>query len=223
MSANNSDLNLREKQKEETRIAILNAAKMMFLTENFSSVSTQAIADKASELIKTMTNDTSRSVSKASIFNHFNTKEELGFQVLMALFEDVDKEFATLINDDFFKNPIEGLREALTYLLQSLAKNPTTTSMLVELMTELGIFAKDYQFNPYFGLFEKYMNQYIQEFSEVLKQMGIKNSFIRSQLLFGLLDGVGIQVFLFHIQDNEKQINDFVEEIMKIIMFWIDK
>jgi AcrR family transcriptional regulator len=81
-AAENTELGLRERKKQRTRAAIMDAALELFTTRGFEAVSTAEIA-RAAE------------VSEATLFNYFRTKEDLVYDRLEAfwtgLFDAVEQ------------------------------------------------------------------------------------------------------------------------------------
>ena len=205
----------KEMQGEQTRDAIMQAARILFFTQDYNSISTAEIAKEASRIAKDNGNYRT-SISKASIFNHFESKEKLAKKIFESIGEELMSEFANL---DTGSNDFEFLENMVRYSLNFMIEHPNVIQFLLQITNEM-MKSGD---NEVLESVDAMFGEYIVTFSQKFEHMGIKNSVIRARVLFGALDGLSLHLYLAIRAGEEVNIEPFVMEFMSLIQCWINQ
>jgi AcrR family transcriptional regulator len=112
-----------ERRREEKKEAILYAAKELFKQYGFNKVSIAEIAKKAS-------------VSSVSIYNFFESKENLKNQLLKKLWEDYYQTIMSIVNSD---ETIQKKIEKFFFTIADYSRNYTTNFLAQSLRSQLEI------------------------------------------------------------------------------------
>jgi len=210
-------MSIRKEQSEMTKAAILEAATDLFMNNSYSAVSTVNIAEKASDIIKTKY-QMERSISKASIFNHFNSKEQLAIQVLNKLYIDVDKIVSQSLSHLSENNDVTTLIETMIYdMLTYFVKYPLMTQFTFNLMSEID---NDSEENEILNIFQYYMDQYNQECNNIFHDMGISDTEEKTRIFLALIDGLAMHLSIAQIGPGDPVIAKLSKEIRGIIRNW---
>ncbi|MHA2253993.1 MAG: TetR/AcrR family transcriptional regulator [Candidatus Kariarchaeaceae archaeon] len=183
----------REEKAIKTKKQILETATTLFLSKDFNTVSTNEIASAAN-------------VAKGSVFHHFGNKELLALAVLdnfmvqmLEQIRQLRKELdpQTIINtivemsfDVSISSP-----GVIQLILQMLADKE---KMEAEPENEIEKRIKDEMLYLY-----DLLQQYIDEFTLVFKELGHEDPETQSRIFLGLLDGLGLQVSLLLKPDKK--------------------
>jgi AcrR family transcriptional regulator len=191
---------VRDKQKEETREKILEAATELFFTEGFSKTTTGAIGERAG-------------VSKGTIFHHFPTKEDLGFVVL----ERAMTSFLGVIDLMDELKPKEFISKVMKDTIELGVASPGFMKMILHfLINNDEKVVKDF--------FKKTLVPYVDIFTNYFIKIGVKRPKVKARIILGLMDGLGLQMmyykFLgpaFRLGTMEEETKLFTEEILEML------
>ncbi len=156
------------------RQAILNAATQLFLTYNYRCVSMDKIAQTAP-------------VSKATLYNHFSSKEELLVAVVQGICVSIVQTVAqTLSTNDDIKSNLRKIASALVDVIYSTGGLAIHRLLVAESheFPELGQMVHDNGMKP---TLEQLAN-YLQQLNDG-GHFSIPNSDFAADVFFGLLEG----------------------------------
>ncbi|MHA1911782.1 MAG: TetR/AcrR family transcriptional regulator [Candidatus Kariarchaeaceae archaeon] len=191
---------VRDKQKEETHNKILDVATELFFAEGFSKTTTSAIGERAG-------------VSKGTIFHHFPTKEDLGLAVL----ERAMTHFFAVLDLMDELTP----KEFITKLMKDSIELGVTAPGFMKMVL---YFLINYDEKVVSNFFNKTLVPYVDLFTDYFIKIGVKNPKIKSRLILGLMDGLGLQMMYYRFLDVsvrlgtiEEETELFTKEIIEIL------
>jgi AcrR family transcriptional regulator len=213
VEVNSEDLSKKERKALRTKKIILEAGKELFSEKGFDFVTMEEIADLAA-------------LSRATLYNYFNTKEEIYFSIGISKLEDWIEQFKLLNVKEFTGEKL------ISYLTENLVKDilefPLYSRLLrrffyrsnelelpiQDLFYSSMVKRKEFQSSPgykpqykiFLELLEHYIN-YRQLWQKAIN-MGIKDGSITStsnpihlnffliMIIFGLLDQIDFRRYL---------------------------
>lgn len=171
-----------EKRRQEKKKAILYAAKELFKQYGYSKVSIAEIAKKAS-------------VSQVSIYNFFESKENLKNQLLKKLWEDYYKTIIDIVNGN---ESIRKKIEKFFYTVVDYSRNYTTNFVVESLRNEL---KKD----------EFFVGEQLSSIEEIItslleegKKEGIIKNTITTEVMLNFID-----MFRFYVINNPQAVINY--------------
>ena len=171
-----------EKRRQEKKEAILYAAKELFKQYGYSKVSIAEIAKKAS-------------VSQVSIYNFFESKENLKNQLLKKLWEDYYKTIIDIVNGN---ESIRKKIEKFFYTVVDYSRNYTTNFVVESLRNEL---KKD----------EFFVGEQLSSIEEIItslleegKKEGIIKNTITTEVMLNFID-----MFRFYVINNPQAVMNY--------------
>ncbi|MCD2346778.1 TetR/AcrR family transcriptional regulator [Clostridium guangxiense] len=171
-----------EKRRQEKKEAILYAAKELFKQYGYSKVSIAEIAKKAS-------------VSQVSIYNFFESKENLKNQLLKKLWEDYYKTIIDIVNGN---ESIRKKIEKFFYTVVDYSRNYTTNFVVESLRNEL---KKD----------EFFVGEQLSSIEEIItslleegKKEGIIKNTITTEVMLNFID-----MFRFYVINNPQAVINY--------------
>lgn len=171
-----------EKRRQEKKEAILYAAKELFKQYGYSKVSIAEIAKKAS-------------VSQVSIYNFFESKENLKNQLLKKLWEDYYETIIDIVNGN---ESIRKKIEKFFYTVVDYSRNYTTNFVVESLRNEL---KKD----------EFFVGEQLSSIEEIItslleegKKEGIIKNTITTEVMLNFID-----MFRFYIINNPQAVINY--------------
>lgn len=171
-----------EKRRQEKKEAILYAAKELFKQYGYSKVSIAEIAKKAS-------------VSQVSIYNFFQSKENLKNQLLKKLWEDYYKTIIDIVNGN---ESIRKKIEKFFYTVVDYSRNYTTNFVVESLRNEL---KKD----------EFFVGEQLSSIEEIItslleegKKEGIIKNTITTEVMLNFID-----MFRFYVINNPQAVINY--------------
>lgn len=171
-----------EKRRQEKKEAILYAAKELFKQYGYSKVSIAEIAKKAS-------------VSQVSIYNFFESKENLKNQLLKKLWEDYYETIIDIVNGN---ESIRKKIEKFFYTVVDYSRNYTTNFVVESLRNEL---KKD----------EFFVGEQLSSIEEIItslleegKKEGIIKNTITTEVMLNFID-----MFRFYVINNPQAVINY--------------
>ena len=171
-----------EKRRQEKKEAILYAAKELFKQYGYSKVSIAEIAKKAS-------------VSQVSIYNFFESKENLKNQLLKKLWEDYYQTIIDIVNGN---ESIRKKIEKFFYTVVDYSRNYTTNFVVESLRNEL---KKD----------EFFVGEQLSSIEEIItslleegKKEGIIKNTITTEVMLNFID-----MFRFYVINNPQAVINY--------------
>lgn len=171
-----------EKRRQEKKEAILYAAKELFKQYGYSKVSIAEIAKKAS-------------VSQVSIYNFFESKENLKNQLLKKIWEDYYKTIIDIVNGN---ESIRKKIEKFFYTVVDYSRNYTTNFVVESLRNEL---KKD----------EFFVGEQLSSIEEIItslleegKKEGIIKNTITTEVMLNFID-----MFRFYVINNPQAVINY--------------
>jgi len=171
-----------EKRRQEKKEAILFAAKELFKQYGYNKVSIAEIAKKAS-------------VSQVSIYNFFESKENLKNQLLKKLWEDYYETIVGIVNSN---ECIRKKIEKFFYTVVDYSRNYTTNFVVESLRNEL---RKD-QFS--IGEQLSSIEEIITSLLEEGKKDGIIKNTITTEVMLNFID-----MFRFYVINNPQAVINY--------------
>jgi hypothetical protein len=229
VKGNSEDLSKKERKALRTKKIILKAAKELFSEKGFDFVIMEDIADLAA-------------LSRATLYNYFNTKEEIYFSIGISKLEDWIKQYKLLDASEFTGEKL------ISYLIENLVKDilefPIYSKLLrrffyrskeLELpfqdlfyssMVKRKEFQGSHEYNTNYKIFLELLEQYIdyRQLWQKAINIGIKDGSISStsnpihlnffliMIIFGLLDQIDFRRSLMSM------VNISSEEITRFIL-----
>lgn len=171
-----------EKRRQEKKEAILYAAKELFKQYGYSKVSIAEIAKKAS-------------VSQVSIYNFFESKENLKNQLLKKLWKDYYETIIDIVNSD------EGIRkkiEKFFYTVVDYSRNYTTNFVVESLRNELK--KDEFSVGEQLSSIEEIITSLLEEG----KKEGIIKNTITTEVMLNFID-----MFRFYVINNPQAVINY--------------
>ena len=197
---------------EQSEEIILQAATNLFLTQDYNTISTQMIADEATKIAKSQEYYRNK-ISKASIFNHFESKENLAMTIFERMGEGMAEE---MLNVDFSGDDMVFLENVCRYSLQYMFEYPAAMKFFMQIASELLQSGNEEHWLKVEKLFDEYRGAFSTKFTE----MGIPNPEIKAHLMFAALDGLGLHLYMLSQSGAEIDFEPYVVEFMSIIKAW---
>jgi AcrR family transcriptional regulator len=229
VKGNSEDLSKKERKALRTKKIILEAAKVLFSEKGFDFVTMEEIADLTA-------------LSRATLYNYFNTKEEIYFSVGISKLEDWIEQYKLLDVNKFTGEKL------IAYLTENLVKDILESPLYSKLLRrffyrskelELPIqdlfyssmvkrkeFQSSSEFKPQYKIFFELLEQYInyRQLWQKAINIGIKDgsitatsnpihlNFFLIMIIFGLLDQIDFRRSLMSM------VNISNEEIIRFIL-----
>lgn len=171
-----------EKRRQEKKEAILFAAKELFKQYGYNKVSIAEIAKKAS-------------VSQVSIYNFFESKENLKNQLLKKLWEDYYETIIDIVNSN------EGIRkkiEKFFYTVVDYSRNYTTNFVVESLRNELK--KDEISVGEQLSSIEEIITSLLEEG----KKEGIIKNTITTEVMLNFID-----MFRFYVINNPQAVMNY--------------
>ena len=202
-------------QGEQTKQAILLAAQKLFFTQDYNSISTAQIAKEASKIAKE--NKFYRSsISKASIFHHFVSKERLA----LALFDVIMQGMLAAFGEyDESMDAQTYLETIITNSIEFTVNSPGMMQFLLQVTDELSKSGDRSLWERVGKMFE----DFVEMFSNIFNEMGIANAEIRARMLFAALDGLGLHLYIYHEAGTKVNVEELIKEFMSLIKTWVNQ
>jgi AcrR family transcriptional regulator len=180
----------RQVLKARTKQRILQVASTLFLEKDFDVITTDIIAQQAG-------------VSKGTIFHHFETKEQLGIEVI----ENLLRQNLQILLPTLNLPPKERLRKFVKGGVFLASKTPGLSKLLIQIMSRV-------EEDDANRIFTEGCVPYFQEGTNIFSELNILNPAIKAQLLVAIFDGLGLQFYLENIEPDDKLLEELTDEIM---------
>lgn len=163
-----------KKIREETKDKILMSALELFAQKGYANTSINDIANLAG-------------ISKGLAYNYFDSKRKLMEEVIMILFNEVEKVFFALKKT---KDPFEKIQKIIDSTFDWTKDNEDFWRLYSSILLQIDV--KE--------IVDKvagnYLNEALKEIEKIFKKMKIKNPSAESMLFGALLDGIGFHILI---------------------------
>ena len=182
---------------------IVITATQHFIKYGYANATTDGIAKDAG-------------VSKGLIFHHFNSKEDLAFEVFKQLLNidyGMDKfiESISIENEDMEITDLKAFIEKyVRNTINEMQTNVVSSLLFMDLLVNL----KNEEIK---NKIKKLLHYYLSQIIELFKKMDIINPVVKARTIFAIIDGLGFQFFFLDEVQFEITTDDFVNEIMQIL------
>ncbi len=182
-------------QKTETKQKILTTARQLFLERDYDAVTMDDIA--------MMTG-----VSKGTVFYHFRSKEVLAVEVIETSFNDLLKKVTQDLESH--SSPRERFLLFVRELVRAARDYQGLTKFLLQVLNRADDHVKK-------RVFQRSCMPYVTTCEQMLQDLGLTNTYLKSLILISLFDGLGL-VFFLEGQNlsSDHDVEDLTSEIVKL-------
>ncbi len=175
--------------RDASRQKILEASLELFGTKGYKSTTISDIVKKAG-------------ISKGLIYHYFDSKEDILKQLVDFFMEGGSAKVEEILKGA----PKEKLAAIINWFFREMRENEHQWALFLNLTVQV------HDFDFIHELATQKMNGYVQMFTSLFHELGYENPTSEARILGALLDGMGMQYYVFNDKDYLVQMEQTLKE-----------